>query len=97
MPVLVLYAFRFRDPLTGHTRLIFGDDQGIFTGVDNGDGTFTDVLTGHNILILFPTDIPAGPTTTLYVGRVVFTRDAFFNFTLKSVSGQATDICGALE
>ena len=63
----------------------------------NPDGTFTDVLTGHNILILFPTDIPAGPTTTLYVGRVVFTRDAFFNFTLKSVSGQATDICGALE
>ena len=27
------------DPLTGHARLIFGDDQGIFTSVDNGDGT----------------------------------------------------------
>ena len=28
-----------RDPLTGQARLIFGDDQGIFSGVDNGDGT----------------------------------------------------------
>jgi subtilisin-like proprotein convertase family protein len=30
------------DPLTGHTRLIFGDDQGVFTAVDMGDGTFTN-------------------------------------------------------
>jgi hypothetical protein len=28
------------DPLTGHARLILGDDQGVFTFVDNGDGTF---------------------------------------------------------
>jgi subtilisin-like proprotein convertase family protein len=31
----------FRDPLTGHARLIFGDDQGVFTGVDMGDGTLS--------------------------------------------------------
>jgi large repetitive protein len=31
----------FRDPLTGHARLIFGDDQGVFSGVDNGDGTLS--------------------------------------------------------
>jgi hypothetical protein len=29
------------DPLTGHARLIFGDDQGIFTLVDKGDLTFS--------------------------------------------------------
>ena len=29
------------DPLTGHARLIFGDDQGIFSSVDNGDGTIS--------------------------------------------------------
>src|SRR5262249_6166505 len=29
------------DPLTGHARLIFGDAQGIYTGVDNGQGTLT--------------------------------------------------------
>ena len=27
-----------RDPLTGKARLIFGDDHGIYTGVDRGDG-----------------------------------------------------------
>jgi hypothetical protein len=33
------------DPLTGHARLIFGDDQGVFTFVDKGDGKDTP-LTG---------------------------------------------------
>ncbi len=28
----------FKDPITGATRLIFGDDQGIFTGTDDGTG-----------------------------------------------------------
>ena len=32
-------SIAFRDPVTGKTRLIFGDDQGVFTTVDNGDGT----------------------------------------------------------
>jgi hypothetical protein len=31
-----------RDPLTGHARLIFGDDQGVFSVVDNGDGTVSN-------------------------------------------------------
>jgi len=63
----------------------------------NPDGTFTFVNTGHNILILFPTDVPAGPTTTLYVGRVVFNSDSAFNFTLLGSSGTQTDICAALS
>jgi subtilisin-like proprotein convertase family protein len=28
----------FRDPLTGATRLIFGDENGVYTGVDDGKG-----------------------------------------------------------
>ena len=32
-------VFTFKDPLTGHARLVFGDDQGVFTGVDMGNGT----------------------------------------------------------
>jgi hypothetical protein len=63
----------------------------------NPDGSATYVTTGHNVLILFPTDIPAGPTTTLYVGRVVFTADRFFNFNLLGHSGTATDICAGLS
>jgi len=63
----------------------------------NADGSYTFVTTGHNVLILFPTDVPAGPTTTLYVGRVVFTADSAFNFTLLDHHGTATDICAALS
>jgi len=62
----------------------------------NLDGSFTETDTGHNILILFPTDSPAGPSTTLIVGRLVFTVDVFGIFTVQTVSGRVTDICAAL-
>jgi hypothetical protein len=63
----------------------------------NADGTSTWVITGHNVLILFPTDVPPGPTTTLYVGRVVFTVDNSTGvFTLLGTSGKSVDICAML-
>jgi hypothetical protein len=65
--------------------------------VSNADGSQTVTLTGHNVLILFPTDVPAGPSTTLYVGRVVYTVDGDGVFTLVSTSGRARDICAALS
>lgn len=61
------------------------------------DGTAKYELTGHNILILFPSDMPAGPSTTLYVGRVVFTADSLANFTVQSAAPNSTDICAALS
>ena len=63
----------------------------------NADGSSTIVSTGHSILILFPTDVPAGPSTTLYIGRVVFTNDGNTNFVLLENNGTATDICAALQ
>jgi hypothetical protein len=63
----------------------------------NPDGSSTLLITGHNVLILFPTDVPAGPSTTLYVGRVVFTIDSSGVFTVQEVSGTATDICAAVS
>ena len=63
----------------------------------NRDGSQTWAVTGHNVLILFPTDVPAGPSTTLYVGRLVFTVDAKGVFTVQSASGTSTDICATLE
>ena len=63
----------------------------------NPDGSQTWEVNGHNVLILFPTDVPAGPSTTLYVGRVVFTISPAGVFTLQGTSGTATDICAALE
>ena len=65
---------------------------------DNGDGTITETDTGHFGLILFPTDIPAGPSTTSYVGRLVIAINLNTGvFTVQSFTGKATDICAALD
>jgi hypothetical protein len=61
-----------------------------------GDGVNTVTATGHNGLILFPSDIPAGPTTTQYTGKIVYT-DAAGTFTLVSTSNKGTDVCAALS
>jgi hypothetical protein len=65
--------------------------------VVNDDGTQTVTATGHNGLVLFPSDVPAGPTTTQYVGRLVYNVDPKTGvFTLISSSGQQRDICAEL-
>ena len=61
----------------------------------NGDVSTVE-STGHNVLILFDTDVPAGPSTTLYEGRLVYTVGADGVFTVVSSSGKTTDICALL-
>jgi hypothetical protein len=61
------------------------------------DGTSTFTTMGHLVLILFPTDVPAGPSTTLYVGRVVFDVDDTGVFTLRETRGNSTDLCAVLS
>jgi hypothetical protein len=63
----------------------------------NPDGSQLWTTTGHDVLILFPTDVPAGPSTTLYVGRLLFTVATDGVFTLLQFSGKSTDICAALS
>ena len=65
----------------------------------NLDGTITEIVTGHVVQFLFPTDVPAGPSTTLYVGRLVYTYDpvTLANLNLQSFTGKSTDICAALD
>jgi hypothetical protein len=63
----------------------------------NPDGSSTVALTGHNVLVLFPTDVPAEPSTTLHKGRVVYTVDTNAVFTVQQVSGKTTAICAALS
>lgn len=66
--------------------------------VVNDDGTLTVTATGHNGLILFPTDVPAGPSTVQYTGRIVYTIDPKTGvFTLVSTSGRSIDVCDALS
>jgi len=72
-------------------------DGSVMNTTVNPDGTQTVSLTGHNGLILFPSDIPAGPTTTQYIGRVVYNVDPVTGiFTLVSTSGSQRDICAEL-
>jgi len=62
------------------------------------DGTITQTITGHVLVWMLPTDVPAGPSTTLYVGRLVYATDPGTNVsTIKSFSGKSTDICAALD
>ena len=64
----------------------------------NPDGTETWVTTGHELVVLFPTDTPPGPATTLYIGRLVFTLDptTFTFLGIRSFTGKSIDICAAL-
>ena len=89
-------ALTFTNIDTGATLSLKSNGSGTDTRI-NADGSSLVTLHGHNILILFPTDKPAGPTTTLYVGRAAFTVDTSGNFTLGDTSGQSTDICAALS
>ena len=60
--------------------------------------TETRTATGHNGLILFPDDVPGGPTTTQYNGRIVYTYNTVTGFIeVIETSGKATDICAELS
>jgi hypothetical protein len=89
-------ALTFTNAETGATLSLQPNGSVSHTTI-NPDGTSTVANTGHNVIILFPTDVPAGPSTTLYVGRVVYTVDLNGVFTLQQVSGKQTDICAALS
>lgn len=60
------------------------------------DGSSLNVLTGHNVLFLFPTDVPAGPSTTLYTGQVVFNATPSGDFTVLDTQGTSRDLCAEL-
>jgi hypothetical protein len=77
--------------------LEFPSNGSVMRTTTNADGTFTVQATGHNVVILFPSDVPAGPSTTLYTGRLVYTVDTSGVFTVVSSSGPTTDICALLE
>lgn len=86
----------FVNDATGATFALQGNGSVSHTTV-NPDGTSTVSAEGHNVIILFPTDVPPGPTTTQYVGRVVYEVDTDGVFTLQEVRGRTVDICAALS
>lgn len=58
------------------------------------DGSLTITLTGNSLVVLFPNDVPPGPSTTQGSGRAVIRIDALF--TLVSRTGSVEDVCAAL-
>jgi len=60
----------------------------------NGLGTV--VSTGRFGIIMFPTDVPAGPSTTEYKGRVVYKITPTSDITIKNVQAKTIDVCAML-
>jgi hypothetical protein len=55
-------------------------------------------ISGHVGLVLFPTDDPAGPSTTQISGRLVLRVDPTTGFTeVLKQQGQQIDVCAALS
>lgn len=64
----------------------------------NPDGTTTVISTGHVGITFFSTDIPPGPSTVMYVGRLETLVDSSGTVTtLVSFNGRKTDICAAVS
>ena len=90
------YGTKPKKPVAGES-ITIRTDGSVAETVVNPDGTLTVTATGHNGLIMFPSDEPAGPTTTHYIGKIVYNIDPNTGvFTLVSTSGQSLDICAEL-
>jgi hypothetical protein len=86
----------FTNLATGATYTLSGNGAAQWLRVDAA-GSARLTLMGHNVLIYFPTDDPAGPSTALVVGREVIIVDLeTSHFTRLSRTGRTTDICAAL-
>ncbi|WP_243073805.1 hypothetical protein [Microbacterium sp. SS28] len=86
----------FENVSTGATIPLKGNGS-VTSATINPVGPATVRSTGHNVILMFPTDVPAGPSTTLYIGRVTYQVDAQNTFTITGSSGRTRDICAELE
>lgn len=101
LPVRMLSAgkgddLEFINAETGASYPIAGNGSVTHTTI-NADGSSTNKATGHNVIVLFPTDQPPGPSTIQYVGQIVYTIDTNGVFTLQKQKGRTIDICAALS
>jgi hypothetical protein len=74
------------------------DTKASVTKTATSGGNTTYQINGFGTLLLFPTDQPGGPSTTVYNGTVTFTFDAT-NTLVSTVlnKGRQFDICAALS
>lgn len=90
------HDFRFTNAANGRTAT--QKSQGVRQQITTyPDGSQKYTTSGALLLIMFPTDIPAGPTTTYYNGHTVLTITAEGVGTLEPPRGHARDICAELS
>src|SRR5690349_17980183 len=69
---IVRFLFAGKSPALSFTNLSSGASFSVKPNglVDhlslNPDGSYTLVITGHTLVVFFPTDVPAGPSSTLF-------------------------------
>jgi hypothetical protein len=68
-----------------------------FETTERPDGRVRWEFSGHIGIILFPTDNPAGPSTTQISGRVVVENTAAGVSTVVQQVGQQIDVCAAIS
>ena len=91
-------AFRYTNMLTG--KQATSESQGTLqlTTTFDADGSQKVNILGSLLLIWFPTDIPAGPSTTFYDrGQVFFKLSPDGVGTLVKSKGASMDVCAALS
>ena len=91
------YNLTFTNMTTGE-QLVFPSRGSSQVVVPNADGTYSSVIRGSALIILFPGDVPEGPTSHVYQGRTVFQLEADGStFISLETHGTSTDICAALS
>lgn len=89
------YDLTYTNVDTGKS-VVYKSDFLVTDTIYHGNGIRTVTSTGHFGIIMFPADRPAGPSTTQYVGTVVYKATKTDRFTITSEQGQETDVCAQL-
>ena len=90
-------TFRYTNMLTGKTTSTRAGGASQISTSYAVDGTQKVTTNGHVLVVWFPSDIPAGPSTNYYTGRFVYTLSPDYVGTMQSHSGNSRDICTELS
>ena len=90
------YNFRLTNATTGKS--VFQKSQGAHQeNIFYPDGSLQQISDGAVLLVMFPTDIPAGPSTRYINGHTVLSIAPDGVGTLEPIRGHVRDICAELS
>lgn len=87
--------YRFVNTLTGATYTLTRAASRLSVTGEEGASVFT--ITGTGWVVLFPTDIPEGPSTTVFSGKLVVKEGPAGVFTVTQWTGKKVDVCAAIS